>query len=346
MQQNNDLILGQVKRLNGDSIILSSNNIFSKSKTYYVDSRENVKVGDIVTIDEEGYVHSLWQPQRKDNIILATNICNERCLFCPQPQSNDIYSNIKINNALITYLHRKDINFVTITGGEPTLIGRELPKLIRELLKKNYKASIALLTNGMKFDDKNYAQEVVKSGKSNLRICIALHSDVPSIHDTITSVDGSYERTALGLLNLQSSGADIEIRIVLNKMNVNRLTNISFSIGSNFPFISHVAFMGLEVHANATENINNVWIDPPEYMDMLSKALYILKCHHIPASIYNLSYCLVPSSLWPYLRDSISNWKKTYLPICESCLMKTTCPGLFSTSLFQSPSISPIQSII
>lgn len=342
MQFDGQFQIGRIKSIHEESITLATGPIYMGAKTYKVKNLDDAVAGDIVSINQDGEVRSLWRTQCKDNIIFATNVCNQKCRFCPQPQGGDVYSNASINRALVSNLRRNDIDFVTITGGEPTLTGSALPAIIRVLLNKNSKASIAILSNGMEFDDKAYAYEVAKAGKSQTRICIAIHSDAPSIHDSITGVAGSFDRTALGLLNLQCAGADIEIRIVLSRLNAERLPNIASSISMNFPFVAHVAFMGLELHAKAAANAEAVWINPPEYMDKLAMALYRLKCRSIPASIYNLPYCLVPSSLWTYLRDSISGWKKTYLPACDACSMKLTCPGLFGTSLFQSPSITPI----
>jgi MoaA/NifB/PqqE/SkfB family radical SAM enzyme len=139
-----------------------------------------------------------------------------------------------------------------------TLLGPSLPKLIQALLSKNPKAFLAILTNGMEFDNVTYANELVKAGRCKARICIPIHSDVPSIHDSITGVIGSFDRTALGILNLQRVGADIEIRVVLSNLNADRLPNIAHSISMNFPFAVHVAFMGMEVHGNASTNVDTV----------------------------------------------------------------------------------------
>ncbi len=342
MQLNEQLQIGRIKKIGDGTVTLHTDLIHAKAKRINVLNLEGTATGDIVSISQEGRLHILWRAHSKDNLIFTTNVCNEKCLFCPQSEEGDAFSNASINNKLLSNLHRSDIDFVTITGGEPTLIGVELPKIIHAILSKNRKASIAILSNGMEFDNEAYANEVVKAGKSQTRICIAVHSDVPSIHDSITGVAGSFDRTVLGLLNLQRAGADIEIRVVLNRLNADRLPNIASSIRMNFPFVSHVAFMGLEVYANAAANAGSIWINPPEYMEKLALAIYCLHCSRISTSIYNLPYCLVPISLWTYLRDSISGWKKTFLPLCESCSMKIDCPGLFETSLFQSPSIAPI----
>jgi His-Xaa-Ser system radical SAM maturase HxsC len=334
--------IGRINRIQGDRVVITSKGIPKKRKTVFVKNYESLLLSDIVAIDQDDNAHVVWRSRSKDNVIITTNVCNQNCRFCPQPREGIVSSKYAFNSAILENLERDDISLVTITGGEPTLLGSDLVDIISKLLKITPKAEIAVLSNGMLFEDAVFAQRVVESGKQQLKICIPLHSDVPTYHDYVTGVNGSFERTSLGLLNLQRSRADIEIRIVLNRLNYRRLANIASSIGKNFPFVSHVAFMGLEVYSEAAEHINEVWIDPPEYMEQLSLAIRILQCRGISASIYNLPYCLVPESMWCYLCDSISFWKKAFLPLCSSCTKRPICPGLFASSRFQSSLIKQI----
>ena len=332
---------GRISSIQEDQLVITSNRIPKKRKKLFVKNHEGLLFNDIVAIDQDANAQVVWRSRSKDNVIIATNICNQNCVFCPQPREGTISSRYAINSAILDNLKPKDISLVTITGGEPTLLGSDLVTIISNLLRINPKAEIAILSNGMLFDNEAYAKQIVESGKKQLRICIPLHSDVPTYHDYATGVNGSFDRTSLGLLNLQRSSADIEIRIVLNRLNYKRLSNIASSICKNFPFVSHVAFMGLEVYSEAAEHASEVWIDPPEYMEQLSLAIKILQCRGISASIYNLPYCLVPESMWSFLIDSISVWKKIYLPVCDSCAKRLTCPGLFATSKYQSLSLKP-----
>lgn len=299
-------------------------------------------IEDIVFINDKNELQVLWQSQIDNNAIIATNACNQRCSFCPQPLGGEIMERSVLNSELLKMLKRKEVKSCVITGGEPTLLEENLIIMLKTLVAKNRKACITLLTNGMKFDNVDFARDLVKAGSTDTRICIPLHSDAASIHDSITNVSGAFERTTTGILNLERSGADIEIRVVLSKLNVERLPAIALSIAMNFPFVSHVAFMGMELHASAADRAKEVWIDPPEYMHDLDLALYYLRCRDIPASIYNLPFCLVPPSLWPYLQDSISKWKKVFTHSCEGCSKKSQCPGLFGTSAFQSPHLHAI----
>lgn len=336
----NDGYVGRIQALHEQSIQFIGSSKFFKYKR--VPARQSLVIGDIVHLNEIGELNALWHPAQKENTLFMTGCCNQHCLYCPQPREADLPFHKSIIETLITELKRKDINYVTITGGEPTLTGDFLSFTLHSLVTKNPKAIIQVLTNGMIFKNYEYAKKVVEAGKSQTRICVSLHADAASLHDSITGVESSFEQTALGLLNLQRVGADIEIRVVLSKLNAGRLAEMAQFIAMSFPYVSHIAFMGLELHSEAALNAQRVWIDPPEYMNDLSRALFRLKCHNISTSIYNLPYCLVPKDIWGYLRDSISSWKKIFISQCNSCSKKSTCPGLFGTSLFQSPGIVPI----
>jgi hypothetical protein len=61
------------------------------------------------------------------------------------------------------------------------------------------------------------------------------------------------------------------------KQNYKRLLQISEFIYRNFPFISHIAFMGMEVTGHAFDNFNEIDITPQEYNENLLEALIYLQ---------------------------------------------------------------------
>lgn len=58
--------------------------------------------------------------------------------------------------------------------------------------------------------------------------------------------------------------------------------------------------------------------------------------------VYNTPLCLVDKRIDKYCRDSISTWKKTYLPQCDNCSVKDVCSGVFETSFRHSDNIKPM----
>jgi len=128
------------------------------------------------------------------------------------------------------------------------------------------------------------------------------------------------------------------------RQNYERLPYYAEFIYRNLTFVSHVAFMGLEYTGEAARNIENIEIDPVEYSTLLRKAILCLHRRGMNVSIYNIPRCLLSRDIWRFSRDSISTWKKTFLDICDSCEEKVNCCGLFKTSVYTSPHISPITS--
>jgi His-Xaa-Ser system radical SAM maturase HxsC len=150
-------------------------------------------------------------------------------------------------------------------------------------------------------------------------------------HDA-TKLDFAFEETIHGLYNLNSEGIDIELRIVINAINFRRLANLSNYIFKNLPFVSWVAFMGMEHTGYAVSNEKIIWIEPIEYRSELANAVKTLASWNIDVSVYNIPHCLLDNSIWNYAQKSISDWKTRYLSTCEKCTMKDKCCGLFSTS--------------
>ena len=74
-----------------------------------------------------------------------------------------------------------------------------------------------------------------------------------------------------GLYNLASIGADIELRIVINKMNYQRLPQLSEFIWKNLPFVAYISFMGLEDTGQTSKKHTTVSIHPTDYQKELEK---------------------------------------------------------------------------
>lgn len=63
------------------------------------------------------------------------------------------------------------------------------------------------------------------------------------------------------------------------------------------PFVFRIAFMGMETHGAASDNLKEVWIEPVEYMKYLQEAVLFLNDRMLNVSIYNLPHCLLSNEL-------------------------------------------------
>jgi hypothetical protein len=90
--------------------------------------------------------------------------------------------------------------------------------------------------------------------------------------------------------------------------------------------------MGMETRCLSEKNIEELWIDPHDYMSELKDAVIYLNQRLMNVSIYNLQLCVMPEELWPFSAKAISRWKNIYLDDCSGCDFKADCGGLFESS--------------
>ena len=267
------------------------------------------------------------------NVLFVTDQCNNHCIMCCQPpkKKDDFDYYFKKNTALIKSAP-KETKVVCITGGEPTLAGERFFELVRMVREELPDTDIQILSNGRSFADHDFAHKLKMAGDDKVFIGVPLHSDYAGDHDKIAGAKGAYNETMLALYNLADEGIAIELRVVINKLNYMRLPQMAEFIFKNLYFVSWVALMGMEDTGYATSNANHVWVEPIEYIDHLCKAVEILEGWDIPATIFNIPLCLLPIDYHQYATQSISDWTTKYLNICDSCVLKEKCCGLFATS--------------
>lgn len=286
--------------------------------------------GDVVSINAQGEVCFLYEIKSASNAIFATARCNHRCIMCPQPPIAQEHDRTAFNLELIK-MFDKNTQEVGITGGEPTMIGDHLFDLIRQIKKSCPKAAISILSNGVKFADMDYAAKLAACNHHDLQIDIPIFSDIAAEHNRIVGAKTFY-KTVQGLYNLAQFGQQLGLRVVVHKQTYKRLPQLADYIYHNFPFVTQVAFMQMETTGLAAENLQDLWIDPYDYNHELHEAVLLLNDRGITTYIYNAQLCVLPEDLQPFAKQSISEWKDVYLPVCESCCLKGICAGFFSTN--------------
>ena len=285
----------------------------------------------------------VFRIESNDNTLFVTSQCNNRCLMCCQPPSTkDDFELCFKNNLEIIENSPLGISDIGISGGEPTLLGNKLPELIKVIRNKYQLAHIHILSNGRLFKDYVFAESVKEAAHSNITIGVPLHSDYENDHDYIAGAKGAYQDTMYGLYNLYNCGIDIELRIVINKQNYIRLPQISEFIFKNLPFVTWVAFMAMEDTGYCIKNRDLIWCEPTEYANELEKAVINLSEWNIDVSIYNIPLCLLNERIKSFAHQSISDWKTSFLPICDQCLNKSQCCGIFATSKVLFKGLKPI----
>lgn len=331
--------LGQLKNCKGYACVLIPlevhNEKHGKSKlplVVYEQSNYVFNENDIIRVlPEEKSVSVLFESNQNENCLYVTDSCNSRCVMCPQEPKPDIEDYISLNNRIISLIENPP-EYITITGGEPTLLGENLTEMIRHLRKQLPSTKIMVLTNARKFSDERYVEKIAMASDGHVAFAVPIYSDNCKKHDDIVGVTGAFSETLNGCHNLALYRLPVEIRVVVLKKNYRRLDEIARYIYRNLTFAFHVTFMGLEMHGLAKKNFDEVWVDPYDYRDELLRACKYLFRRGLNVSLYNHQLCLIPKELWPISVKSITRWKNIYLPICEECDKIDDCGGFFGTS--------------
>jgi His-Xaa-Ser system radical SAM maturase HxsC len=311
----------------------------------YLDVPIRFDDGDILRITPDGECLRIYESSSDENILLITEGCNNKCLMCPQPPKKN-YPSLKSEIYELLNLIETSPNTLGISGGEPTLAFDDLIFAAEVLKNKHPTTYIQLLTNARILSDYKKVKSICNILGNRINFCVPLYADCSEIHDEMVQFSGAFDDTMEGLANLARLKANIEIRNVITKINVNRLPDWSYFIYRNISSISHVAIMELEAIGYARKNIEQLWISPLDYAEELITAIRQLRRQCLDVSIYNHPLCLIPKKVRKFSVKSISPWKVRFVSACEKCIEKASCGGLFFSSVnLENSDITPITMI-
>ena len=144
--------------------------------------------------------------------------CNERCIHCyiPNDKKNHGFDmpTAKVKSIIDEFAAMGGIH-VTLSGGE-AFLHKDIIEIARYCREKDLKISILSNLISLKDDQIKALKEVNLS-----LIQVSLYSMDPEIHDFITTVKGSFERTKASIEKLVA--ADIPIQISCPIMKANRI---------------------------------------------------------------------------------------------------------------------------
>lgn len=154
------------------------------------------------------------KPQLTNLHIEIISKCNERCIHCYIPHENKVsYIETDLFYDILEQCKSMKLLHLTLSGGEPML-----HKNFCNFLKrcKEYDFSVSVLSNLTLLND-----EIIKEMKRNplLGVQVSLYSMDASIHDEITQMKGSFEKTKNGILNLIENDIPLQISCPIMKQN-------------------------------------------------------------------------------------------------------------------------------
>lgn len=279
---------------------------------------ESERISDVL-LEENKKRNLLFRIENRELTFFLTSKCNQRCIMCPQKLDIDSPDNDLILQRVIDNLDYDVIDGICFTGGESLLKMTFIEQIVHKAPERIF---ITILTNGTIMP----SEVILKS--SRCKLCVPLYAPFDELHNKMTG-SNSFYKVIENLIRISQYETLIELRYVMTRMNVAYLEEYARFVWRNLPFVQDVAFMGMELTAEAHKNKDALWINPRDYVLSLQKAVSYLDSCDVTAWIYNLPFCLFDSEYQKFLVKSISPWKIRYLPKCDKCKLKADCGGMF-----------------
>lgn len=211
--------------------------------------------------------------------IEITKRCSLNCIHCSSNQySNDtwtsrnfdkVYNFIEQNSSFFDFI-------VILTGGEP-LAYKNISITIDCANKLHNVNSIGIFTSGCIVNNKHNLEEInlnqaIKLKKSGLTFCyVSLYSHIKSIHEEITKVKGSYDKTIKSINNFVRAGITTNINCPLTKLNAIKTTEfIEFCL---YLKIKELRFLRLVRHGRAGDNWEQIGLTREEQKKVIKEIL-------------------------------------------------------------------------
>jgi radical SAM protein with 4Fe4S-binding SPASM domain len=152
--------------------------------------------------------------------VAVTYRCNLRCRFCyvgcgcraGGDERNEM-TTAEVCRVLDVIRHDAQVPSVSFTGGEPMLRG-DLTDLIAHARSNGMRVN--LITNGT-LADRRAVERLAKAGLNSAQV--SLEGPNAAIHDSLTGLAGSFERTIRGIAELRDAGIHVHTNTTLTALN-------------------------------------------------------------------------------------------------------------------------------
>ncbi|RCW29644.1 radical SAM/SPASM domain-containing protein [Marinilabilia salmonicolor] len=158
--------------------------------------------------------HFKGKPQLTNLHLEIISKCNERCIHCYIPHDNKIsYMKPDLFHDILNQCVKMNVLNLTLSGGEP-LLHKNFCDYLRKC--REYDFSVNVLSNLTLLND-----EIIKEMKLNplLSVQVSLYSMNSDIHDRITQMKGSFEKTKNAILTLVQNEIPMQLSCPIMKQN-------------------------------------------------------------------------------------------------------------------------------
>ena len=156
------------------------------------------------------------KPQLTNLHIEIISKCNERCIHCYIPHDNKVsYIEPDLFYDVLKQCKNMRLLHITLSGGEP-MLHKNFCDFLRKCKESDF--SVNVLSNLTLLDD-----IIIKEMKANplLGVQVSLYSMNSHIHDEITQMKGSFEKTKNAILKLIENDIPLQISCPIMKQNKN-----------------------------------------------------------------------------------------------------------------------------
>jgi His-Xaa-Ser system radical SAM maturase HxsC len=270
--------------------------------------------------------HRFIRNSSTHNTFLVTERCDQLCVMCSQPPKEhhvDMFPYFEAA-ALLTGLGKT----IGISGGEPLLYKHQLFNMLKRVLASRPDLKFHILTNGQHFREDDI-ETLSALPLDNILWGIPLYSPEQRVHDEVVAKPGAYAQLMESFSVLARTGVAIELRTVVMQPNAGQLPALAKFISHHLPFISVWAIMQMENIGYGRQNWNKLFFDSSIDFTPIATALNLARSCGSEARLYNFPLCTVPNPYRHLAPSTISDWKRAYPTMCNSCNQTAECSGFF-----------------
>jgi len=258
--------------------------------------------------------------------------CNNCCVMCtnlmPPPRKWDL-STEQIKEMVFRHPEERKI---VLTGGEPT-IRKDFFEVLKFIKTEKPDSHLMVLSNGRMFYYEEFAKRFVQSGCDT--VAIPLHAQTAELHDSITQAPGSFNQTVEGMKKLIKYGADVEVRVVIHKLNYRQLPAIAEFISKELKGVRRVVLFPIDIIGNANKNRRKLLVKISEVKPYLEKACEMLERNNLEFNLYHVPFCILNKKFWENVAGRTVEERRVTFKPCGKCVMKERCSGIWKTYAFQ-----------
>lgn len=188
------------------------NNLQSSNVGKFLEKQELIRKIDLTPPEKQ--LEMIW--------LELTESCNQKCIHCygdcnTSPLTKRIKKSLlslKQWEKVIEEGYTLSCRRIQLTGGEPMFFGKDIFTLIKFIRELGYK-QIEMFTNATLFDKASIDLLV----RYDVRIATNIYSKRPEIHDAITKLEGSFDKTIRNIKLMQERGVKVFLATVLMDQN-------------------------------------------------------------------------------------------------------------------------------